>query len=283
MQPRSGTASGQHSQLPFPPVQQNCFIDCAYCVCPVQLAHSIIHYTDAVLLLHKHTPYSRHMCLSMLMPGQPTPYATDLSISLLTRRLWPACLLVYSVQESGTAAHALRLTTSPVPGLQSLPGGGRLYVTPSLTQQQLSQLAQALQALYAHDTQQFSTPEALHGPAAASTASVAAAAAGCGRQPAAKCPRVEQQRQQEQQSLSSGASKLTLILICQLGSQVHMSVKPSTQLHKVFNAYAECKLVPPEELRFMYKGNRVHGDSNPLELGMVTGDVIECRLQQAGC
>jgi small ubiquitin-related modifier len=62
-----------------------------------------------------------------------------------------------------------------------------------------------------------------------------------------------------------------------------MSVKPCTQLRKVFEAYAECKLVPAEELKFIYKDNRLQSDSTPQELGMGNGDVIECRLQQAGC
>lgn len=84
-----------------------------------------------------------------------------------------------SIQEPGTAMHTLLLTATPAPGLQSLPGGGRLYVTPTLTQQQQAQLVEALQQLYAEDV-----PDAPVDPENR-TQSIAAAAFGAGRAAAA--------------------------------------------------------------------------------------------------
>lgn len=58
-------------------------------------------------------------------------------------------LLAALLQEPGTAMHAVNLTASPVAALKHLPGGGRLYITPNLSQQLHMQLVQALQLLYA--------------------------------------------------------------------------------------------------------------------------------------
>jgi len=41
-----------------------------------------------------------------------------------------------------------RVTSTSVPGLQSLPGGGKLIITPNITQQQRQQLTQALLQVY---------------------------------------------------------------------------------------------------------------------------------------
>jgi hypothetical protein len=189
------------------------------------------------------------------------------------------------LQEPGTALHTLHLTASPVASLRSLPGGGRLYVTPTLTQQQQDKLVQALQALYTQDTEQPSTPDAPPGSAAsvAAAAPVAAArAVGCGLQPAAKRPRVEQ-LEQEQQGHGSGADNLTLILKSQLGDEVRLIVEPNAPLQKVFQAYADYKSLDFSHLKPVYKGERVTKWRTPQELGMVDNDVIDLFLDQVGC
>ena len=188
--------------------------------------------------------------------------------------------------------HTLCLTTSRVASLQSLSGGGRLYVTPSLTQQQQEQLVGALQALYAQDTQQMqpSTPETLPGPAA-SAASVAAAAAvaeaapGRGTEPAAKRPRVEQQEQeQEQEQQQEQQHILNIIVKDLLGSEVHFKVRPTTCVRKVCEAYCKAKSVEFDNCRFIFDGQRLWNPHVTVQdLEMEDGEVIDCFVKQEGC
>jgi hypothetical protein len=170
--------------------------------------------------------------------------------------------------------------------LQSLPGGGRLYVTTHLTHQQYGLLVRALQALYTQDTQQMqpNVHAALEGPAA-SAASVAAAAAGCGFQPAAKRPRGEEKEQQQQQRRGSDANKLNLVVKDQMCREVHFTVKANMQLCRLFNAYADFKSLELKCCRFLYGGRQLLSGATetPQEIGMVNDDVIDCIMVQTGC
>jgi hypothetical protein len=120
----------------------------------------------------------------------------------------------------------------------------------------------------------------------AAAAAAAARAAGGGTQPAAKRPRVElEQQQQQQHELSSDAKKFTLILKCALGSEVHLTVKPDTQMQKVFQAYADYKSLDLKQSKPLYKGCRISSGSTstPQELGLMNNEVIDCFLDQVGC
>ena len=229
-------------------------------------------------------------------------------------------LCMSAPQEAGTAMHTLYLTTSPVPSLQSLPGGGRLYVTPTLSQQQQGQLVQALQGLYAQDTEPC-TVDGLPGSAAAAAAAAgqglepaaaaaaaggsgngpaaaaaAAAAADHGSKPAAKrCragveqpppqqqqqqQRKQQRKQQQQQELHSDAKKMKITLRYNLS--VQYNVLPSIPLGGVMQAFADCVSKEPADLRFLF-GGRVSSHYTPQDLGMRDGDVIEVVDVQVGC
>jgi hypothetical protein len=183
-----------------------------------------------------------------------------------------------------------------VTGLQSLPSGGRLYVTPSLTQQQEGQLVQALCALYTHDTQQ-QQPSTPPGPAAAAaTEAVKAAAptpapaqAGCGTEPAAKRPRVEQQQQQQQQEeqqqkQQSDVPRVNIVVRDMLYTEVHFKVGRHVCIGKVLDAYCEKKSIDYDVCRFVFDGERLCNRFVTVQdLRMEDGDEIRCHLQQVGC
>ena len=176
--------------------------------------------------------------------------------------------------------HTLHLTASPVPALQSLPGSGRLYVTPSLTQQQQDQLVRALQALYTPDPQQTqpSMPAAPRGPAAA--------AASCDAEPAAKRPRTQQttlQQQQQQQEPCGDASKIDIFVVDQMGVRIRFTVKRHACLGKIFEAYVEHMSIDIKAVYFIFDGSRIVPGSTPESLGMEDGDVIDCFIAQVGC
>lgn len=174
--------------------------------------------------------------------------------------------------------HTLHLTASPVAALQSLPGGGHLYVTPSLTQQQQGQLVAALQALYAQDPQPPPVGAAA-GPAAAPTR-----AAADGAEPAAKRACVEQPKQQRRVP-GTDAKKLSITVQDQLGRSMTFWVLPHTLLQKVCAAFAERHSLDLHEYGFWFDGERVQSYWTPEhhEVQMQDGDVIDCILQQVGC
>jgi small ubiquitin-related modifier len=188
------------------------------------------------------------------------------------------------VQEPGTALHTLHLTTSTVPGLRPLPGGGRLYITPSLSKQQLHQLVNALEALYAEDTQeaQETQPRKMPGAAAAQQSSVPEPAAA--EAAAAKRRRTDQlQQQPSQQSPSGNPSVIRLIIRDQLGLDVHFSVKPHTKMEKVMIAYVEQKSLDLHAVKFLFDGQRVQPHRTPEDYRMEDGEVIDCTIESVGC
>ena len=183
--------------------------------------------------------------------------------------------------------HTLCLTAyPPLSGLLSLPGGGRMYVTPTLTPNQRGQVVRALRALYAEDAQRLPSNGAAVLPAA-SAAAAAAAANGYGSQPAAKRQRVEQQQQQQQQQQQGlgDADKLTLIVKDLMGIESVFKVKPHIHLCQLFEAYADHKLVDLKCCRFLYDGFELSSDATetPQEMGMGNDTVIACIIRQTGC
>lgn len=184
------------------------------------------------------------------------------------------------VQEPGTALHTLHLTTSTVPGLRRLPGGGRLYITPSLSKQHLHQLVNALEALYAEDTQD-TQPQKMPGAAAAQQSSMPEPAAAMAA--AAKRQRTDQLQQQPSQQSPSSVSVIRLLIRDQLGLDVQFSVKPNTKMEKVMKAYVEQKSLDFSAVKFMFDGNRLQPHHTPKDYEMEDGEVIDCIEQHVGC
>ena len=217
------------------------------------------------------------------------------------------------MQEPGTSLHTVHLTAGAVLALSSLPGGGRLYVTPSLTQQQQGQLVRALVALYAHGTQPLlpSMRVAQPGPAADAPAAAAAAAAsapaapaaaavkataaaaGCGTEPAAKRPRVLQtsqqhllQRQEQEmrdRELRAAANKLKIYVQTQEGVEACFIVKRNASLGKVFKAYLEQVSLEMKHVRFCFDGEGLSENDTPEGVGMEDENIIDCIIFQVGC
>jgi small ubiquitin-related modifier len=59
-------------------------------------------------------------------------------------------------------------------------------------------------------------------------------------------------------------------------------VKPTTKFEKIKKAYADKKHIEASTIRFMFDGTRVSDATNPGEMAMNDGDVIDCMLEQVG-
>ena len=68
-----------------------------------------------------------------------------------------------------------------------------------------------------------------------------------------------------------------------VGEETMFKIKRTTQLGKVFNAYAERKGVDDGDLRFMLDGERVSYDDTPTILYLDDGDQIDVMMRQCGC
>lgn len=173
--------------------------------------------------------------------------------------------------------HTLRLT-APCVDLQSLPGGGRLYVTPSLTHQQLGQLVRLLLALYMADPQpQRPMARVIQPRPAGAAPAESAASVGCNMEPAAKRPlaRVEQRQLQQ---LGQDAPSLILTIRHFHGGRapVRYSIKPNMPFSTIFRDYLQQQKMAVGDV-FVRPGGTFVGEHNtPKDMGFRDGDVIEC-------
>ena len=59
------------------------------------------------------------------------------------------------------------------------------------------------------------------------------------------------------------------------GTETYFKCKPTTELHKLFSAYAMRSDIPAEELAFLYHGTHLMGQHTPEDLGLRDGDRID--------
>ncbi|KAK7240118.1 hypothetical protein SO694_00117041, partial [Aureococcus anophagefferens] len=71
-------------------------------------------------------------------------------------------------------------------------------------------------------------------------------------------------------------SSLNIRVRDQTGEEVYFKIKPTTQLVKVFNAYAQRKGINVTSLHFFFDGMRVRNDQTPQDIDMEDGDQIDC-------
>ena len=73
------------------------------------------------------------------------------------------------------------------------------------------------------------------------------------------------------------------IRVWDLGEVTLFKVKRSTQMVKIFNAYASRKGVDPASLRFVFYGEKIANNVTPSSFGLKDQDQIDCLLEQIGC
>ncbi|KAH8069935.1 hypothetical protein JL721_5472 [Aureococcus anophagefferens] len=71
-------------------------------------------------------------------------------------------------------------------------------------------------------------------------------------------------------------SSLNIRVRDQTGEEVFFKMKPTTQLVKVFNAYAQRKGINVTSLHFFFDGMRVRNDQTPQDIDLEDGDHIDC-------
>ncbi|EUD68182.1 hypothetical protein C922_01200 [Plasmodium inui San Antonio 1] len=66
------------------------------------------------------------------------------------------------------------------------------------------------------------------------------------------------------------------------GAEVFFKIKRKTKLEKLMEVYCNRLGQSMEAVRFLYDGDRIHGDNTPDQLGIEDGDVIDAMVQQTG-
>jgi small ubiquitin-related modifier len=86
----------------------------------------------------------------------------------------------------------------------------------------------------------------------------------------------------EKEDKPTADNVLTLQLKDQAGDILSFKVKDSSQMKKIFAAYAQRKGVPVETFRFLLDGNRVNPNDTPSSLSLEDNDQIDVMLEYAG-
>ncbi|KJP88824.1 hypothetical protein AK88_01514 [Plasmodium fragile] len=66
------------------------------------------------------------------------------------------------------------------------------------------------------------------------------------------------------------------------GAEVFFKIKRKTKLEKLMEVYCNRLGQSMEAVRFLYDGDRIHGENTPDQLGIEDGDVIDAMVQQTG-
>jgi small ubiquitin-related modifier len=86
----------------------------------------------------------------------------------------------------------------------------------------------------------------------------------------------------EKEDKATADNILTLQLKDQAGDVLSFKVKDSSQMRKIFAAYASRKGVPVDTFRFLLDGNRVNPNETPSSLSLEDNDQIDVMLEYAG-
>lgn len=66
------------------------------------------------------------------------------------------------------------------------------------------------------------------------------------------------------------------------GNEVFFKIKRKTKLEKLMSVYCTRLGQSMDAVRFLFDGDRVHGDNTPEQLNIEDGDVIDAMVQQTG-
>lgn len=66
------------------------------------------------------------------------------------------------------------------------------------------------------------------------------------------------------------------------GNEVFFKIKRGTPLKKLMDAFCKRQGVAPEQMRFVFDGNRLEGKETANTLGMEENDTIDVLVQQTG-
>lgn len=69
--------------------------------------------------------------------------------------------------------------------------------------------------------------------------------------------------------------RVTIHICDQLGGKYHFKIKPTSKMHKIFDAYAERRGVPVDALRFDHAGSLVDGEQTCADSNLEDGDQID--------
>jgi len=86
----------------------------------------------------------------------------------------------------------------------------------------------------------------------------------------------------DQGSENKSGDHLSLKVKSQDGNEVYFKVKKTTSFSKVMNAYCKKVGADPEQVRFLFDGQRLRQDQTPQDLGMEDEDEIDAMVQQTG-
>lgn len=68
------------------------------------------------------------------------------------------------------------------------------------------------------------------------------------------------------------SEQLNLKVKSQDGEEVFFKIKTTTQLKKLMDAYCQRQSLAPNNVRFLFDGERLHENQTPKELNMENGD-----------
>ena len=75
--------------------------------------------------------------------------------------------------------------------------------------------------------------------------------------------------------------RVTIHICDQLGGKYHFKIKPTSKMHKIFDAYAERRGVPVDALCFDHAGSRVDGEQTCVDSNLEDGDQIDVHVEEA--
>ncbi|KAM3127434.1 hypothetical protein pb186bvf_020467 [Paramecium bursaria] len=78
------------------------------------------------------------------------------------------------------------------------------------------------------------------------------------------------------------ADYLNLKVKSQDGEEVFFKIKKGTQFKKLMDAYCSRQNLQPQNVRFLFDGERILETQTPQEIGMDTGDEIDVVIEQVG-
>ena len=101
------------------------------------------------------------------------------------------------------------------------------------------------------------------------------------RPPKRKRAVVKDEPEEPQPSTSGGS--LNIRVRDANGRVEYFTVKPTTPLERVFNAWSTQVGVCAASVRFLWDGSRVRSDRTPADIGMEDGDQLDCMAEMRGC
>mmetsp|Transcript_27288 Transcript_27288/g.76187 ORF Transcript_27288/g.76187 Transcript_27288/m.76187 type:complete len:98 (+) Transcript_27288:93-386(+) len=91
----------------------------------------------------------------------------------------------------------------------------------------------------------------------------------------------------EETQVASSAPKqendhIALVVVNQDSTEVHFKIRRNTPIQKLINSYCQRQGLRESDLKFLYDGERIHGNQTPQDLDMEDNDIIDAMLAQTG-